>query len=69
VRTQEREAGLRVIKRRRLPCPCVVANFAGLRETSRNVVGILRTLEIGQMAGDARRYGDAVIVVLVAVRA
>ena len=65
--SRERETGLRMIKRRRLPCTRVVANFAGLRETARHVVRIFRTLEIGQMAGNARRHRDVVVVVLVAV--
>jgi len=60
-----------VIKGGRLPSRSRVAQFAGLRESSRHVVRICRSLEIRQVAGNARRTGDVVVAkfCVVAIRA
>ncbi len=58
-----------MVERCRLPSAGVVAHFAGLRETPSDVVRIRRTLEIFQVAGHARRAGQVVIVIDVAVGA
>lgn len=46
-----------------------MALLAGLRKVRRNVVGIGSALEIFQVAGDARRRGEVVVVVAMAVGA
>lgn len=60
---------LRVIEVRRLPGGGGMAGFAGLRESALDVVWIIGVLEIRQVAGDTRRDGDVVVVVLVAIGA
>jgi len=46
-----------------------VAHLAGLREVLLHVWGVVRSLVVLQVARDARRVGDVVIIVDVAVRA
>ena len=46
VRSGQRETGLRVIKRRRLPCRSVVAKIASLRKPIRDMIRIRCALEI-----------------------
>ena len=49
MRSGQREPGCRVVKRCRLPCSCVVAGFASLRESAAHVVRIRGALEILQV--------------------
>lgn len=53
----------------RLPGARVVTHFAGLGEASCHMVRIRRALEIFQVTGHARRTGQVVIVIDVAVSA
>jgi len=69
VRARQWEGRLGVIKGRRLPCGGVMANLAGLRKTQRHVVGTLRALEVRQVARNAARHRDLVVVVDMAVGA
>ena len=46
-----------------------MAHLARLREPARHVIRILRTVEVRQVAGNAARQRDAVVVVLMAVGA
>ena len=71
VRTHEREAGRRMIKRRARPGRGAVTLLASLRETGADVIGTRRSLEIFEVAADARsvRVAQVVIVVDVALRA
>jgi len=66
--TGQREAGLRVIELAVRPLNGVMAHLASGREAG-VVYRILRTLEIGLVARNARRNGDVVIVVDVAIGA
>ena len=68
VRSSQGKSGLGVIERCRLPGSRVVAGIAGLRKTSSHVVGVRGVLEIGQMARDACRAGQVVVVIDVTVR-
>jgi len=49
MRAGQREPGGRVVKRCRLPCRCVVARLASLRESAAHVVRIRGALEILQV--------------------
>src|SRR5579863_6936053 len=69
VRSGEREAGFRVIKRGRFPGCCVVTSVAGLREALLRVVWIIRVLVIRQMAGHAGRTRQVVVIVDMAIGA
>ena len=46
-----------------------MADFASLRETALHVVRVVRVLEILQVTGNARRLGQVVVVVDVAIGA
>ena len=46
----------------RLPCRSIVAGTAGLRESTRDVVRVRSVLEILEVAGNARRAGQVVVV-------
>ena len=65
----QREPGLRVVELRWLPGAGGVAGLAGLRESLLYMVRIRRVLEILQVARDARRLGDVVVVVHVTIDA
>lgn len=65
----QREVDRIVVERRRRPSCSGMALLTGLRKVRRNVVGIGRALEIFQMARDARRRGEVVVIVAVAVGA
>jgi len=69
VRARQRERSLGVVKRRRSPGIDGMAILAGLREACAHVVGILGILEKRQVAGDACRTGQIVVVVGVAIGA
>jgi len=69
VHSRESETGARMIKRRVHPVRGVVARIASLREVRRHVVGIGRSLIVLQVATDAGRTGQVVIVVDVAIGA
>jgi len=69
VQSGQWEAGLRVIKSRRLPGRCVMARLAGLREAQLHMVRVCRSVEVLQVARYARGLGQVVVVVDVAVRA
>lgn len=56
-----------MIKPRRLPARSVVAEFAGLRETSLYVVRIGRVLEVLLVTRNASDTGQVVVIVDVAV--
>jgi hypothetical protein len=49
VGASQREAGSRVIELRRYPRGCAMADFAALRESLPNVIGIIRVLVILQV--------------------
>ena len=66
---RQREANGGVVKRCRLPSNGGVALLTGLREASGNVIRVCRGLKILQMAGDAGRAGQVVVVVDVAIEA
>ena len=65
VRPGQREPGGRVIERRARPRSCVVALRTGLRECGLHVVRIRGSLEILQMATDARGVRGSQVVVAV----
>lgn len=67
VRPGEREARLAVVEVGVSPLDGVVADFAGLGEARLHVIRVIRIVEIGQVAGDARRVVQLVIVVDVAI--
>jgi len=69
VRPRKREPRLRVVKRRWLPRRRAVANFASLRIATRHVVRILRAFVIRQVARNASRHRDVVVIVHVTVHA
>ena len=69
MRVGERESYRSVIEGRGLPRDCRVALLASLSEASGHVVRILRALKIRQVTAHARRRGDVVVVVDVAVEA
>ena len=69
VQAGQGESGGIVVKRGIQPGSRVVALLAGLRKIGRDVVGIGRPLKILQMAGNARRAGQVVIVVDVTIGA
>jgi len=56
-----------VVKRCRLPCNRGVALLTILREASSDVIRICRGLKILQVAGDAGRAGQVVVIVDVAI--
>jgi hypothetical protein len=63
VRAGKREARRRMVKCGAGPVDCSVALLAGRGETGLHVVGICRPLEILQVAADAIRAGQIVIIV------
>ena len=65
----QREAGSVVIKRCVQPGAGAVTLIAGLREVRRDVVRVRRALVVLEMAADAGRSGQVVIVVDVAISA
>ena len=69
VRPSQRESGGRVIEARTIPRSCVVTLLAGLRKARRYVIRVRRSLEILQVAADASRNRDVVVVVDVALGA
>jgi len=71
VRSGQGKRRLGVVKGGRLPGRSRVAQLAGLRESSGHMVRIRRTLEVRQVAGNARRTGDVVVAkfCVVAIRA
>src|SRR4029077_13242285 len=69
VQSGKRGPGAVVVERRIHPVRSVVTGVAGLREIRRHVVGIGGSLEILQVAGDAGRAGQVVVVVDMAVGA
>ena len=69
VRAGQRETRLRMVEGGWLPRRRIMANVAGLRETSSHVVGILSALEVRQVAGNAGRDRDVVVVIEVAAGA
>ena len=69
VRSGQGKCGLRMVKRRRLPGRSRMAKFAGLGKSSRHVIGIFRTVEIGLVTIDTCGAGQVVIVLLVTIRA
>jgi len=69
VRASQRKSRLGVIEDRWLPRGRVVAHLASLRKSLPHVIRILRVLEIGQVARNAGRDGDLVVVVDMAQRA
>ena len=68
VRSGQRESGAVVVEGRIQPGSRVVAGGAGLREVRSRVTWIRRTLVILQVAGNASRAVQVVIVVHVAIR-
>ena len=68
VHSSERETGACVVKRGVRPVVGVMALIAGLREVRGDVVGIGRALVILQVAANASRVGDRVVIVYVAIR-
>ena len=56
-----------MIERRGRPRGCVVTNFALLREARRRVIGIVRSLEILQVATDACGVGAGQVVIIINV--
>jgi len=69
VHARKRESGTVVVERCIGPRRCVVALLAGLREVSGDVVRIRGRLIILQVATDAGRAGEVVVVINVAVGA
>jgi hypothetical protein len=69
VRSGEGKRGLGMVERCRLPRRSGMADFATLREASRHMVRILRAGEVGLVASYTRRARQAVVVLLVAIRA
>jgi hypothetical protein len=69
VRSDQREAGGVVVECRVQPGAGAVALLAGLREIRRHVIGIRRALKVIQVAGHARRAGQVVVVIDVAIGA
>ena len=69
VHSGQREARAVVIERRVHPVGRVVALVAGLGEVRSDVIGIGRALVVLEMAGDACRAAQAVVVVDVAISA
>ena len=69
MQSRQREGRLRVVELRWLPARRVMASFASLRKSSLLVIGIRRSLEILQVAGNASCRSDVVIVVDVAIGA
>jgi len=69
VRTRQHEASGRMIKRCAGPSSSVVTLLACLREAALNVVRIRGPLEIFQVARNASRNGDVVVVRYVAIDA
>ena len=69
VRPSQRESGAVVIERRIQPGGRVVALITALRKVRRDVIGIRGSLVILQVAADAGRGGQVVVVVDVAIGA
>lgn len=69
VRARQHEAGGRMIKRCAGPSSSVVTLLACLREAALNVVRIRRSLEIFQVARNASRNCDVVVVRYVTIDA
>ena len=63
VRASQREAGLRVIKGRWLPGCRVVADIASLRKIAAHVVRIFSAIEVVDMARNAARDSNVVVIV------
>ena len=68
VSARQRPASGCVIERCRIPVRGGMADLALLRETSRCVVGVVRALEVFQMAADASHAGQVVVPVGMALR-
>jgi len=69
VRAAQGESSAVVVEGRIQPGSRVVALVAGLREVRRNVIRVGRSLEVFQVAGNAGRAGQVVIIVDMAIRA
>ena len=69
VLSRQRECRIVVIECRGRPACGAVAHIALLRETNRNMVRVVGLLEVGQMATDACRIGDVVVVIDVTLTA
>ena len=69
VRARQRKRRLRVIECRWLPGRRRMAQLAGLREAARHMIRIRRSLEVFQVARHARRTGQVVVAVDVAIGA
>ena len=69
VRPRQRETRARVVETCSRPGRCVVALLSGLRKSALHVIGIRRSLVILQVAGDAGRSRQIVVVVDVAIDA
>ena len=69
VRACQRESGPAVIEGGVGPLDRVVANLAGLRKARLHMVGIVSVVKVSQVAGDAGRVVQLVIIVDVAVAA
>ena len=67
VHAAKRESSRVVVERRVRPVAGVMALITGLRKVRGDVVGIGRALRILQMATDARRVTDRIVVVSVAI--
>ncbi len=69
VHASQGEAGLGVVEACRRPSAGGVAHLAGLREVLLHVIGIGRALVVLEVARNARRVGDVVVVIDVAIAA
>ena len=67
MKTSERPTRNRVIKARRNPVRSAVAHLALLREPCRDVIRVVRPLEIFKVATHARRVRDVVVSIDVAL--
>ena len=69
VRPGQRERRIVVIKARRDPGACVVADFALLRIARSHMIRISGSVEVIQVASNARSTGEVVVSIQVALRA
>ena len=69
MRAHQREGCVVVVERSRLPRGRAVANVALLRESARDVIGIGCRLIVLHVAAHARRAGQVIVPVLVAIAA